>query len=251
MRWYAAGWTGLPGYGRLNLVLAFVVCGVALVLATPLVSFNAISTRDQVGRLESGKVTPDQFDWRALAFDFGAPGRAALKRLQGSANATIKARANEAARAERRWDVKDNKSAQEAVKQREEIARLTRVLPAGKALPEGLRDLLAVDYPFCLNGKGCTAFFVGDGEALVLRQQCFEAARDKSANRITETCVDPDRYVLKEGKWSAARSSPSSNPDAARRALLDAAFAAGTIEVRTVPRRQTYIGGIPVGEPFE
>ena len=111
--------------------------------------------------------------------------------------------------------------------------------------------MLAEDYPYCLNGKGCTAFFVGDGEALVLQQQCFEAARDKSANRISETCVNPDRYVLKEGKWAAARSSPSSHPDAARRVLLDAAFAAGTIEVRTVPRRQAYIGGIPVGEPFE
>jgi hypothetical protein len=235
----------------LNLALAFLVCGVALVLATPLASFNAISTRDQLARLESGKVTPEQFDWAALAFDFGAPGRAALKTLAASANPTVRKHAAEAAKAQQRWDLRDDKSAQEAVKQREEIARLTRVLPTGKTLPEGLRDLLAEDYPVCLNGKGCTAFFVGDGEALVFQRQCFEGGRDKSANRMTETCVDPDRYVLKEGKWSAARSSPSSHPDAARRALLDAAFAAGTIEVRTVPRRQTYIGGIPVGEPFE
>ena len=57
----------------LNLTLAFIVCGVALVLATPLVSFNAISTRDQVARLESGRTSPEQFDW--IGVDASARGK--------------------------------------------------------------------------------------------------------------------------------------------------------------------------------
>jgi hypothetical protein len=65
-----------------NLMLAFGSACVGLVLATPLISFNAISTRDQVARLESGKIGGDKFDWRALAFDFGKPGATHLKRLQ-------------------------------------------------------------------------------------------------------------------------------------------------------------------------
>ena len=34
-----------------------------------------------MGRLTSGKVSTDRFDWSGLAFDYGAPGRAALARL--------------------------------------------------------------------------------------------------------------------------------------------------------------------------
>ena len=51
----------------------------------PLVDFGAISTRDQLARLERGRVGPDQFDWAALAFDFGPSGRAALTRLAAAA----------------------------------------------------------------------------------------------------------------------------------------------------------------------
>ncbi|MEP7006410.1 MAG: DUF4153 domain-containing protein, partial [Sphingomonas bacterium] len=60
-----------------NLRIAFIVAAVALFLATPILSFNAISTADQVARLESGRITPNKFDWAALGFDFGDPGKAA------------------------------------------------------------------------------------------------------------------------------------------------------------------------------
>ena len=66
---------------RFNLWLAFGLAGLALLLATPLVGFNAISTHNQIARLAAGKVSPDAFSWSALAFEFGDPGRAALKRL--------------------------------------------------------------------------------------------------------------------------------------------------------------------------
>ncbi|WP_204336616.1 hypothetical protein, partial [Proteus mirabilis] len=49
-----------------NLTLAFLLCGLGLVLATPLISFNRISTDDQLARLESGKIGADKFDWKAL-----------------------------------------------------------------------------------------------------------------------------------------------------------------------------------------
>jgi hypothetical protein len=53
-----------------------------LLLATPVLSFSSIATRDQVDRLAQGKVQPDQFDWQALRFDFGKPGERALERLR-------------------------------------------------------------------------------------------------------------------------------------------------------------------------
>lgn len=238
----------------LNLVLAFIVCGVALVLATPLVSFNAISTRDQVARLESGKVTPEQFDWAALAFDFGKPGRAALERLRKSPDAGLRAKAEEAAKAETRWDLvkkasehNDTKVLQE---RRLELMGRVRVLPMGAAIPEQLRNLIADDN-ICPPALTCSLFFISDAEALMFQNECFDPPNPKVVSLANWGCADPDRFAVKDGKWNKVQLGPNSIPDAARSASLKAGLKAGAVEVRTVPRRQTYIGGVPVGEPFE
>ncbi|MGB3167365.1 MAG: DUF4153 domain-containing protein [Alteraurantiacibacter sp.] len=68
---------------RANLHLAGASCGVALELALPILDFGAISTRDQVARLQSGEVPPSEFDFDALRWDFGDAGRVALERLAG------------------------------------------------------------------------------------------------------------------------------------------------------------------------
>jgi len=74
-----AGWC--ERIRRSNLHLAVVVCGVAFVLALPIFDFGAISARNQLARLEAGKVAPDEFDYSALRWDFGDAGRRALTRL--------------------------------------------------------------------------------------------------------------------------------------------------------------------------
>jgi hypothetical protein len=234
----------------LNLMLAFVVCGVALVLATPLVSFNAISTRDQVARLESGKVTPDQFDWRALAFDFGAPGRNALKKLQGSANATVKARANEVASAKMRWDVRDTS---EQARKRAQITANVRMLQPGASLPEGLRERMAQGYD-CTGDHRCGVLLTGESEALVFDDGCFATPKPTAKASpppppVRMVCREATRYRFQDGKWeqgSSARAVSTEDDQA-----IITGYAAGKVEIRTVPRRQVYIGGVPVGEPFE
>ncbi|ANY19940.1 hypothetical protein A6F68_01424 [Tsuneonella dongtanensis] len=66
---------------RANLHLAVAISGIALLLALPILDFGAISARQQVARLESGKVSADDFDYAALRWDFGNAGRKALARL--------------------------------------------------------------------------------------------------------------------------------------------------------------------------
>lgn len=232
----------------MNLMLAFVVCGVALVLATPIVSFNAISTRDQLARLESGEIALEQFDWRALAFDFGQPGRTALKKLQASANPAIKARANEVAKAEMRWDVKDTS---EQARRRAEVAANVRMLQPGARLPEGLRDRMAQGYT-CTRDQKCGVLLLGDREALVLDDGCFAAARQaatKAPPPVRILCRDGVRYRYTEGQWEQGASGRA--PTAEEDSMIIAGYAAGKVEIRTVPRRQVYIGGVPVGDPFE
>lgn len=240
-----------------NLNLAFAVCGVALLLATPLVSFNAISTRDQVARLESGKLKPEQFDWRALAFQFGQPGRDALKRLTGSSNAAIREQAVAASKSRIMWEVSDGQDA----KRLADLSTTLRILPQGTALPDELRKQIADSYPCGSNSKCTLTFLPGGSEALVTQDTCFvvpapsptPAAKPSVTTLVAgEWCGarNPDRYVLAGGKWSAAPENANGPSDAAK-AKTDAAYKAGQIEIRKVERRQAFVGDQPVGDAFE
>lgn len=227
-----------------NLVVAMIVCGVAVLLATPLISFNAISVRDQVGRLESGRVTPDKFDWRALAFDLGPPGRTALQRLQRSADATIRRNAQEVAKAEEPYELNQRQMERE---RGGEIVRNTRVLPRGAAMPPALRNAIARDHE-CTPDK-CTLFVASAVEALLFLDRCFDPPVETGKTKvITYGCNNLRRYLLKNGQWAQTARSDTSIADPAAAA---SGYAGAAIEIRTVPRRQAFIGGVPVGEPFE
>jgi hypothetical protein len=236
-----------------NLRLAFAVCAVALVLATPLVSFNAISTRDQVARLESGKLTPEKFDWRALAFDFGQPGKDALARLQGSANPAIKTKAAEAAKAQNRWDVPENDQIET---RRTQLAKMLRVLPAGAALPDGLRDAIARD-GYCAGGK-CTLFIPSGAEGVLMSDNCFGPPEPEqkggsavsSSARMAWSCGIVAHYALVGGEWTGVRPAYRPQPPEQVRARADG-YVRGQIEIRKVERRQLFVGGVPVDDAFE
>lgn len=74
-----AGWAA--NLRRANLLLAAGTCILALLLALPLVDWGAVSARSQMARLDSGKVSAEDFDYTALRWDFGDAGRRALARL--------------------------------------------------------------------------------------------------------------------------------------------------------------------------
>ncbi len=82
-----AGWAAYLRKATFHTALG--VCGLALLLALPILDFGRISAGNQLHRLESGQVSPDRFDFTALRWDFGAHGRRALARLAKSGNATI------------------------------------------------------------------------------------------------------------------------------------------------------------------
>ncbi|RYD55598.1 MAG: DUF4153 domain-containing protein, partial [Sphingomonadales bacterium] len=223
-----------------NLNLAFATCGVALLLATPLVSFNAIATHDQVSRLQSGKTPPGKFDWRALAFAFGEPGKAALKKLQASANADIRERAIAAGKAETVFEVVENQPT------RAEVAKQLRVLPVGAVVPDAALDALTRERCTAGANGGCTVLIADPGTIVLMRDNCF------AANKAWP-CTDADIFTIQDSKWSQARSPIVSEPGAAK-ATADAqakAYAGAQLEVREIKRRQVFVGGKPVGEVFE
>ncbi|MCL6250957.1 DUF4153 domain-containing protein [Altererythrobacter sp. KTW20L] len=87
-----------------NLHLAAATCVLALILALPLFDFGAISARQQVARLESGRVSAQEFDFTALRWDFGDAGRRALARLAEGEGDVAELATAALAQTERVWD---------------------------------------------------------------------------------------------------------------------------------------------------
>jgi len=81
------GWAGYLRKATFH--FALFVCGLAVLLALPILDFAAISASNQVARLQSGKVPVTEFDFAALRWDFGDAGKRALRRLAKSGNAQI------------------------------------------------------------------------------------------------------------------------------------------------------------------
>lgn len=235
-----------------NLHLAIIVCGVALLLATPIVSFNAISTRDQVARLESGKVSAEKFDWAALAFDFGEPGRRALEGLRASSDKTIRRIAADVQKKERRWDVPT-----EALDPQPKLANLDRrllIAPRQVALPLELRNTL-LDLSACGFGDGpCVVFYEqGADWALVLPNQCYSNLPKPMADGVQNAgnCVDPTHIRLRNAQWEIWNPSDITERTESEIRAVGQGYRAGQVEVRPVQRRQVFVGGVPVGDPFE
>lgn len=223
-----------------NLRLAFGLCGLALFLALPVLSFNAISARDQVARLESGRTAPDRFDWAALRFDFGEPGKAALRRLTKSGDAAIRMAAAQASKAEDRLALSMQA---ESRARTERLTRNLRILPAPVPLPQGLLE------SFGRFGEGdhvhALLYGPGDATAVMVSYNCDGCSPDVEIRRLSP-----------EGKWEEPAAVPpyaEGTEDAVRERnrLAGEAVARGEVGIRTVERRQVFVGGNPVGQVFE
>lgn len=96
------GWRGF--LRQSNLHLAVMTGVIALFLAMPILNFGAISTNNQLARLQSGAVSVEDFDYGALRWDFGEPGREALATLTKSDDAKVAELALAAQKAENKYD---------------------------------------------------------------------------------------------------------------------------------------------------
>ncbi|WP_298336874.1 DUF4153 domain-containing protein [uncultured Erythrobacter sp.] len=89
-----------------NLHLAVMTAVLALLLAMPILNFGSISTSNQLARLAAGEVSAEEFDYRALRWDFGDPGREALATLSQSDDAKVAELALSAQNAESRYEAR-------------------------------------------------------------------------------------------------------------------------------------------------
>ena len=252
-----------------NLNLAFGVAGIALFLATPILSFNALSTRDQIARLESGRTPSDKFDWAALAYDFGEPGKAALRRLSASADPKIRENAIAAAKSKTRWDMETAAKRQQA-RDAETIAKTApiQVRPTAVEVPLALRHAIfgvrvgrfdMVSWAACdpASKNICELFWKPDENVAVVVQDRCRRFAERQDKRDYGCDIEPVAFVRINGRWVGAdrsdtsSSEPTSDQLHADRKAQWAAIDRGDITIRNVPRRQVFIGGKPVGDVFE
>jgi Domain of unknown function (DUF4153) len=214
-------WAALVRGGNLRMAVA--LCVIAFVLAMPFISFGAISTRDQLARLADGRTPVSKFDWSALRFDFGPSGRAAVERLAKSGKtADIRTAAATALQSGNRWEAK---TVTDAVSL---DTRLT-ILPKKVPLPPALRNAINNEY-------GCS----GESRCALM----YEEGADR-AILVTEGNVT--RFKRETNNWEREYGTELDNdPKAVANGL-----AKGDVVIREIKRRQVFVGGQPVGQPFE
>jgi hypothetical protein len=250
---------------RLNVALALGTCGLALFLALPILSFGALSTRDQLSRLESGKVTPEQFDWRAMRFDFGPTGRAAVQRLVTSNNPRNRELAAAVLKAKHPYDFENPSEAASLIKAGYPSTIIVR--PLQVPLPPELRQAVLPDNPIariCAGPGECLLFWrPGQTSAVAILDGCAASIVGRAAQtRPGVGCtIDVTPLNLRNGRWTetsnirdgAAPEEPErgSPQEAAMLRAERAAIDRGDVVIREVTRRQVFIGGKPVSQLFE
>jgi Domain of unknown function (DUF4153) len=221
----ARGRMGWAGFVRpANLMLGIGLCAVAFLLSTPVLSFGAISTRDQIARLADGRTKPEKFDWRALRWDFGPSGKAALAQLaKTGATPAIRTAAANSLKSENRYDSLEVETVSVPLEER------ITILPKPVPIPETLRTQL--------ESEGCRKG--GPVCRLLYTPGATEAILVHPANVRT--------WRLVNGKWQNPEAF--SEPRAYER--NQDGLMKGPVEVKTVTRRQVFANGRPIGDPFE
>jgi len=128
-----------------NLRLGLATALFALFLALPILNFGSLSTKDQLARLETGAISVEEFDFSALRWDFGEPGRKALARLAKSG----RPRVAELARMTLQLKTKPYRS---TIPEREAMASTADLSTLDDDTAEAVRALLRDEVILCREG---------------------------------------------------------------------------------------------------
>jgi len=210
--------------------MAIGLCGLALLLALPIVDFGAVSASSQMARLASGTVASSEFDWKAMAFDFGPSGRNRLATIARAGSPDQRRQASAALAAKDRYVVDQQML---RIESKAKFATHLRVIPEGTALSPQMRTEL-VESLFCRQGP-CVAVPLDDRRAIIVG-----SGGDQRPLEVWTLILD-DKGKRVPNAENATPPKTSVRPN----------LATATIEVRKVERRQLYIDGKAVGDAFE
>jgi hypothetical protein len=239
---------------RSNLHLAFILGGVTFVLSTSLLGFDRIATANQIARLESGKVKPVDFDYRGLWFDFGPPGKAAIKRLaKESGDAQVRKFAADVQKLKNRFEEATNQAERRAGI---ELDKRLTILPARVPLETKLRERLT-EFGACGHVGSCLVHYVpGEDFAVVAWQPdknctgCLPRVGLLYRSATGWKMADDDSSLAYAFVEAGDRKEMSGQARTQRAKRLLEAVRTGNLEIRPVQRRQLYLDGKPFGDPI-
>jgi hypothetical protein len=223
-----------------NIKIALGVCALAIFLALPILDFGSVSAKDQLARLKSGATKAAEFDWQAMAFDFGPKGRAELKRLSKSGTAAQKDSAKMALAATDEWQI-----AEEVPGLGTQSIRLVRsnfsFQPAERTLDDdSMFELVAAGE--CR--RPCRILWTADDRFIVVGQKYFNGSIETSGY-VRNPLAKAD-----DAKWRSDVSIQPPAVDSVREKQLEIT-PQSRVEIRTLERRQVFVDGTPVGRYLE
>ena len=239
-----------------NIRMAGFLCLVTLFLALPIVNFAKISVDSQLARIERGSIKPENIDYVAFAFDLGEEGRAELKKMKLSEEQAVIDRATIALAASNRWKLQ--KKFDEANSSSVILSKLV-VFPKTVAIPAELKNTIN-NQAGCLGDYCLLIWEDGSEVAQLVTSDCPPYNWNEYGYRGENSyqyCPPALTHLhKKKEKWVVKKSYSSPNPTATKQQIEDdnkavtSALNQGEIEIRTVERKQLFIGGKPVGQVY-
>jgi hypothetical protein len=217
--------------------LAIGLCGLALFLALPVLDFGAISARSQLTRLESGQVKPEEFDWTAMAFDFGPEGRERLTEISKSGAAPQRELASLALKTEDRWALRRETR---TIENQVDIEKRVRLISPDIQWDDNLKRRVAANRN-CDKESQCALLRVSADKLVLVSTYGADAYLSTSVIDLKDASKDDPVGVAVAIDMGTADSQPAKNVDLSK----------AKIEVREVEYRRVYVDGKPVGQAFE
>jgi len=215
--------------------MAIALCGLALFLALPILDFGAISARSQLARLESGKVKAEEFDWTAMAFDFGKAGRNHLAKIEKSGPAGQRELAGFALKAKNRWDLSRET---QIIENKVDIEKRVRLLSPDIVWDDDLKRRIST-LNECEDHSQCALIRLSADKLMLLR--AYGTDRYLSTSIVDLKPSPPGSAAI--DAVVAADIERIDSPDV-KGIDLDKA----KVEVREVTVRQVHVDGKPVGK---
>jgi hypothetical protein len=215
--------------------LAIGLTGLALFLALPILDFGAISARSQLARLNSGQVTAEQFDWTAMAFDFGKAGRRRLAEIEKTGPANQRELAKSALASQNRYDLSHET---QIVERQVDIDKRVRLLSPDIQWTDDLRRRVSA-LGDCDEQSRCGLVRLTPDKLILLR---LYGPGSVLTTSIVDLAVSPPGT----GAIDVAAAVRIADTDTAE--VRDFNFDKSKLEARDVTVRQLYVDGKPVGQ---
>ncbi len=216
---------------RVNVVNALAVLVVAAIMTTPIVNSYALSAWQQKNALLSGRIAVSQFDFAAMKFRLGEPGKKALEDIRAAAAAhaqgpVILEKLAMVDKADSYYDLKrtQGEAGQEPLGM-DQLVQAFAVLPAGTPIPDWLAD----------SGKKASLNIKECQKQTTPEKRCYMVVTDLYGDAAPEVVVFgmyASNYVLHR-KADGTVTWNYVSPRGGKHADLRKALAAGQFDVVT------------------